>query len=141
VDFALTDEQKMFKRTFANFSDEQVAPGAAERDETEQFDVECWKKMADLGLGGLIVPESLGGSDAGALVYAMAVEEVSRNCAAMGVTLSAHVSLCVWPILHLSNPEQRQKYVPPLAKGEKLGALGLTEPGAGSDVGATACTT
>lgn len=140
MDFALTDEQKMFKRTFANFSDEQVAPGAAQRDETEQFDVDCWNKMANLGLGGLIVPESLGGSDAGTLVYAMAVEEISRNCAAMGVTLSAHVSLCVWPILHLSNPEQRQKYVPPLARGEKLGALGLTEPGAGSDVGATACT-
>ncbi|MEQ8175752.1 MAG: acyl-CoA dehydrogenase family protein [Syntrophomonadaceae bacterium] len=140
MDFALSEEQKMFKRTFANFSDEQVAPGAARRDESEEFDVECWNKMAGLGLGGLIVPESLGGSDAGALVYAMAVEEVSRNCAAMGVTLSAHSSLCVWPILHLSNDEQRKRFVPPLARGDKLGALGLTEPGAGSDVGATACT-
>jgi len=140
MDFGLTDEQKMFKRTFADFSDEQVEPGAAERDENEKFDEECWQKMADLGMGGLIVPEELDGTNAGALVYAMAVEEVSRNCASMGVTLSAHSSLCVWPILHLSNEEQKQRFVPPLARGEKLGALGLTEPNAGSDVGATACT-
>lgn len=140
MDFGLTDEQRMFKRTFADFSDEQVAPGAAERDETEQFDMECWNKMGELGLAGLIVPEDLQGTDAGALVYAMAVEEVSRNCASMGVTLSAHSSLCIWPILHLANPEQRRRFIPPLATGEKLGALALTEPGAGSDVGATACT-
>lgn len=140
MDFGLTDEQKMFKRTFADFSDEVVEPGAAERDENEEFDVECWNKMAELGLGGLIVPEELGGTNAGALVYAMAVEEISRNCASMGVTLSAHSSLCVWPILHLANEEQKQRWIPKLASGEHLGALGLTESGAGSDVGATATT-
>ncbi len=140
MDFALTAEQKMFKRTFANFSDEHVAPGAALRDEREEFDEECWRKMAALGLGGLIVPEYLDGTSAGALVYAMAVEEISRNCASMGVTLSAHSSLCVWPILNLANPEQKERFIPPLARGEKLGALGLTEPEAGSDVGATAST-
>ena len=140
MDFGLTDEQKMFKRTFADFSDEVVEPGAAERDESEEFDVECWNKMAELGLGGLIVPEELGGTNAGALVYAMAVEEISRNCASMGVTLSAHSSLCVWPILHLANEEQKQRWIPKLASGEHLGALGLTESGAGSDVGATATT-
>ncbi len=140
MDFGLTDEQKMFKRTFADFSDEVVEPGAAERDENEEFDVECWNKMAELGLGGLIVPEELGGTNAGALVYAMAVEEISRTCASMGVTLSAHSSLCVWPILHLANEEQKQRWIPKLASGEHLGALGLTESGAGSDVGATATT-
>lgn len=140
MDFALTDAQKMFKRTFANFSDEHVAPGAAQRDESEEFDEECWRKMAALGLGGLIVPEYLDGTSAGALVYAMAVEEISRNCAAMGVTLSAHSSLCIWPILNLANPEQKERFIPPLARGDKLGALALTEPGAGSDVGSTACT-
>lgn len=140
MDFGLTDEQKMFKRTFSDFSDEQVAPGAAERDEKEEFDMECWKKMADLGLAGLIVPEEYGGTNAGALVYVMAVEEISRNCASMGVTLSAHESLCVWPILHLGNEEQKQRWLPKLASGEHLGALALTEPGAGSDVGATATT-
>jgi len=140
MDFGLTDEQKMFKRTFADFSDEQVEPGAAERDENEEFDMECWKKMGELGMAGLIVPEKYEGVNAGALVYAMAVEEVSRNCASMGVTLSAHESLCVWPILHLANEEQREKWLPPLATGQHLGALGLTEPNAGSDVGATAMT-
>jgi len=140
MDFQLTDEQRMFKRTFADFSDEVVAPGAAERDEKEEFDLDCWKKMAELGLAGLIVPEEYDGTAAGALVYAMAVEEISRNCASMGVTLSAHTSLCTWPILNLSNPEQKQRWLPRLASGESLGALGLTEPGAGSDVGATAMT-
>jgi len=140
MDFQLTDEQRMFKRTFADFSDEVVAPGAAERDEKEEFDLDCWKKMAELGLAGLIVPEEYDGTAAGALVYAMAVEEISRNCASMGVTLSAHTSLCTWPILHLSNAEQKQRWLPRLASGESLGALGLTEPGAGSDVGATAMT-
>jgi butyryl-CoA dehydrogenase len=140
MDFGLTEEQKLFKRTFADFSDEVVAPGAAERDENEEFDMECWEKMAELGLAGLIVPEEYGGTAAGALIYAMAVEEISRNCASMGVTLSAHTSLCTWPILHLANEEQKQRWLPRLASGESLGALGLTEPGAGSDVGATAMT-
>ncbi|HWQ77049.1 MAG TPA: acyl-CoA dehydrogenase family protein [Syntrophomonas sp.] len=140
MDFGLTDEQKMFKRTFADFSDEVVQPGAEERDEREEFDLECWKKMAELGLAGLIVPEKYEGTAAGALVYAMAVEEISRNCASMGVTLSAHTSLCTWPILHLANEEQKQRWLPRLATGEALGALGLTEPSAGSDVGATAMT-
>ncbi len=140
MDFGLNEEQKLFKRTFADFSDEVVEPGAAERDENEEFDLECWKKMADLGLAGLIVPEEYGGTAAGALIYAMAVEEISRNCASMGVTLSAHTSLCTWPILHLANEEQKQRWLPRLASGESLGALGLTEPSAGSDVGATAMT-
>ena len=140
MDFGLNEDQKLFKRTFADFSDEVVEPGAAERDENEEFDLDCWKKMADLGLGGLIVPEQYGGTAAGALVYAMAVEEISRNCASMGVTLSAHTSLCTWPILHLANDEQKGRWLPRLASGESLGALGLTEPSAGSDVGATAMT-
>lgn len=140
MNFGLSEEQKLFRRTFADFSDEVVAPGAAERDEQEEFDLECWNKMADLGLAGLIVPEEYGGTAAGALVYAMAVEEISRNCASMGVTLSAHTSLCTWPILHLANEEQKHRWLPRLASGESLGALGLTEPGAGSDVGATAMT-
>lgn len=140
MDFGLTDDQKMFKRTFADFSDEVVAPGAAERDEKEEFDIDCWKKMADLGLASLIVPEEYGGTNAGALIYAMAVEEISRNCASMGVTLSAHTSLCTWPILHLGNQEQKKRFLPRLASGEGLGALGLTEPNAGSDVGATTLT-
>lgn len=140
MDFGLNEDQKLFKRTFADFSDEVVEPGAAERDENEEFDLDCWKKMADLGLAGLIVPEEYGGTAAGALVYAMAVEEISRNCASMGVTLSAHTSLCTWPILHLANDEQKQRWLPRLASGESLGALGLTEPSAGSDVGATAMT-
>lgn len=140
MDFALNDEQKMFKRTFADFSDEVVAPGAAERDEAEKFDQECWNKMADLGLAGLIIPEEYDGTYAGALVYAMAVEEISRNCASMGVTLSAHTSLATWPILNLGNSEQKERFLPKMASGEHLGALGLTEPSAGSDVGATALT-
>jgi len=74
MEFGLSDDQKLFKRTFADFSDEVVAPGAAERDEKEEFDLDCWKKMADLGLAGLIVPEEYGGTNAGALIYAMALK-------------------------------------------------------------------
>ncbi|MGI6712407.1 MAG: acyl-CoA dehydrogenase [Bacillota bacterium] len=140
MDFGLTEDQKLFRRTFADFSDEVVAPGAAERDEKEEFDLEIWKKMGELGLTGLIVPEEYGGTGAGALVYAMAVEEISRNCASMGVTLSAHSSLGTWPIIHFGNEEQKQRFLPKLASGESMGALGLTEPNAGSDVGATAMT-
>lgn len=140
MDFGLTDEQRMFRKTFADFSDEVVAPGAAERDENEEFDESIWNQMGELGLTGLIVPEEYGGTEAGTLVYAMAVEEISRNCASMGVTLSAHSSLCTWPVLHLGNEEQKQRWLPKLASGEWMGALGLTEPNAGSDVGATACT-
>ena len=110
MDFGLTDEQRMFRKTFADFSDEVVAPGAAERDENEEFDESIWNQMGELGLTGLIVPEEYGGTAAGTLVYAMAVEEISRNCASMGVTLSAHSSLCTWPVLHLSNDEQKQRY-------------------------------
>lgn len=140
MDFGLSDELRMFKRTFADFADEVVAPGAAERDEKEEFDLEVWQKCAELGLAGLIVPEQYGGTDAGALAYVMAVEELSRVCASTGVTLSAHESLCVWPILHLANEEQRGRWLPKLSSGEHLGALALTEPNAGSDVGATATT-
>lgn len=140
MDFSLSDEQKMFKRTFADFADKEIAPGAAERDEKEEFDMNIWRKCGELGLGGLIVPEELGGTGAGALTYVMAVEELSRVCASTGVTLSAHESLCVWPILNLGNDEQRKRFIPKLASGEQLGALALTEPNAGSDVGATATT-
>lgn len=140
MDFGLTDDQKMFKRTFADFSDEVIAPGAAERDENEEFDIATWKKMAELGLAGLIVPEEYGGTAAGTLIYAMAVEEISRNCASTGVTLSAHTSLCTWPIIKFGNEEQKKKWLPGLASGESIGALGLTEPHAGSDIGAVAMT-
>ncbi len=124
MDFGLSDEMKMFKRTFANFSDEVVAPGAQERDENEEFDLKCWNKMADLGLAGLIVPEEYGGTAAGAVVYAMAVEEISRNCASMGVTLSAHSSLCVWPILHLANEEQETEVAAWISFRRKAGSFG-----------------
>lgn len=138
--FQLSDEQQMIKKTIREFADNEVAPSAAERDEKEVFDRSIYDKMGELGFTGITFPEDYGGSDMGYIAYAIAVEELSRVCGSMGVTLSAHVSLCSWPIYAFGNEEQKQKYLTPLAEGTKLGAFGLTEPSAGSDASGTKTT-
>ena len=131
--FALSKEHEMMRKLFNDFAQNEVKPLAQEVDETEEFPRETVNKMAKLGFLGIPVPKEYGGQGCDVLAYAMCVEELSKVCGTTGVIVSAHTSLCVDPILTYGTEEQKQKYVVPLAKGEKLGAFGLTEPGAGTD--------
>ncbi|GGH87058.1 alkylation response protein AidB-like acyl-CoA dehydrogenase [Pullulanibacillus pueri] len=136
MQFKLSDEHDMLRKTVREFALKEVAPTASERDEDERFDRAIFDKMAELGLAGIPWPENYGGIGMDYLGYVIAVEELSRVCASTGVTLSAHTSLASWPLYKFGNEEQKQKFLKPLALGEKIGAYGLTEPGSGSDAGA-----
>ena len=133
MDFKWNDEQQLMQTMFREFVDKEVRPLAAELDEQERFPSELIPKMGEIGMFGIPIAEEYGGVGMGTLEYVMAVEEVSKACASTGVTISAHTSLCCWPIEHFGTEEQKQKYLPDLATGEKLGAFGLTEPNAGTD--------
>ncbi|OIU67782.1 acyl-CoA dehydrogenase [Rossellomorea aquimaris] len=133
--FTLSEEHEMIRKMVRDFARNEVAPTAAERDEEERFDMDIFKKMAELGLTGIPWPEEYGGIGSDYLAYCIAVEELSRVCASTGVTLSAHTSLAGWPVYKFGTEEQKQKYLRPMAQGEKIGAYGLTEPGSGSDAG------
>lgn len=133
--FKLSEEHEMIRKMVRDFAKKEVEPTAAERDEQERFDMDIFRKMADLGLLGIPWPEDYGGIGSDYLSYVIAVEELSRVCASTGVTLSAHTSLAGWPIYKFGTEEQKQKYLKPMALGEKIGAYGLTEPGSGSDAG------
>ena len=133
MDFTLSKEHEMARQLFKDFAENEVKPLAQEVDETEVFPRATVDKMAKLGFLGIPVPKEYGGQGCDPLTYAMCVEELSKVCGTTGVIVSAHTSLCVDPILTYGTEEQKQKYVVPLAKGEKLGAFGLTEPGAGTD--------
>lgn len=133
MEFNLNDEQKMMQKLVRDFAEGEVAPGAAERDEKEEFDRSLFDKMAEIGLTGLPWEEKYGGAEADYMSYVIAVEELSRVCASTGVLLSAHISLAGSPIYYHGTEEQKEKFLKPMAEGEKIGALGLTEPGAGSD--------
>ena len=134
MDFALSKEHEMARTLFRDFAQNEVKPLAQEVDETEVFPRETTNKMAKLGFLGIPVPKEYGGQGCDTLAYAMCVEELSKVCGTTGVIVSAHTSLCVDPIMTYGTEEQKQKYLVPLAKGEKLGAFGLTEPGAGTDL-------
>ena len=141
MNFELTEEQNLIRDMVRSFAETEVAPSAGERDETERFDrALMFDRLAELGLTGIVFPEEYGGAGADYLSYAIAVEELSRVCGSTGVTLSAHLSLCANPIYMFGTEEQKQKFLVPLAKGEKIGAFGLTEPSAGSDAGGTKTT-
>ncbi|GLY08989.1 acyl-CoA dehydrogenase [Pseudobacillus badius] len=135
MNFQLTEEHEMIRKMVRDFAKNEVEPTAAERDEEERFDMELFHKMAELGLTGIPWPEEYGGIGSDYLAYCIAVEELSRVCASTGVTLSAHTSLAGWPVYKFGTEEQKQKYLKPMAQGEKIGAYGLTEPGSGSDAG------
>ncbi|MDG5471149.1 acyl-CoA dehydrogenase [Jeotgalibacillus sp. ET6] len=134
MNFTLSEEHKMIRKMVRDFAEKEVAPTAAERDEEERFDRGIFDKMAELGLTGIPWPEEYGGIGSDYLAYVIAVEELSRVCASTGVTLSAHLSLASWPIFKFGTEEQKKHYLSALAQGEMLGAYGLSEPGAGSDV-------
>ena len=133
MDFMLDKQHEMVRTLFKEFAEKEVKPLAQEVDETEVFPRVTVEKMAKAGFMGIPIPKEYGGQGADVLSYAMCVEELSKVCGTTGVIVSAHTSLCCDPILPFGTEEQKQKYLVPLAKGEKLGAFGLTEPGAGTD--------
>ncbi|MDQ0226714.1 acyl-CoA dehydrogenase [Metabacillus niabensis] len=135
MQFMLSEEHEMLRKTVRDFAKKEVEPTAAERDEQELFYRDIFTKMAELGLTGIPWPEQYGGIGSDYLAYCIAVEELSRVCASTGVTLSAHTSLACWPLYKFGTEAQKQTYLKPLALGEKIGAYGLTEPGSGSDAG------
>ena len=133
MDFGLDKKHEMARSLFRDFAENEVKPLAQEVDETEQFPVETVKKMARYGFMGIPIPKQYGGQGCDILTYAMCVEELSKVCGTTGVIVSAHTSLCMDPILTFGTEQQKMKYLPDLASGKKLGAFGLTEPGAGTD--------
>ncbi|WP_175991008.1 acyl-CoA dehydrogenase family protein [Bacillus sp. Marseille-Q1617] len=140
MNFDLTQEQAMIKKTIREFAEEEVAPGALDRDRTKEFPKEIFKKLSDLGMMGLPFPEEYGGAGADTVSFAIVTEELSRACASTGITYSAHISLGGAPINLFGTHEQKEKYLTPICTGESFGAFGLTEPNAGSDAGGTQTT-
>jgi len=129
-----TEEQKLIQQTVRDFAVELVAPRAKKYDQTKEFPWDNIRKMAELSLMGIPFPEKYGGAGADKLSYIIAIEELARACGSTSITLAAHTSLGSNPIYLFGNEEQKKKYLAPLAKGEKIGGMGLTEPDAGSDV-------
>ena len=133
MDFRLTPEQEMTRKSVREFAEKEVKPIAAEVDRTGDFPAKTVAKMGELGLMGMQVPIEYEGSGAGAVNYAIAVEEISRVCGSHGLIMASHNSLCTGNILIAGNEEQKRKYLPDLATARMLGAWALTEPGSGSD--------
>ena len=133
MDFTLSKEHEMARALFKEFAEKEVKPLAIEVDETEEFPRATVEKMAKAGFLGIPVPKEYGGQGCDILTYAICVEELAKVCGTTAVIVSAHTSLCCDPILTYGTEEQKQKYLPDLASGKKLGAFGLTEPGAGTD--------
>jgi len=135
-----SDEHTMLVEMVRDFANNEITPIAADLDEKEIFPRNLVNQMAELGLMGIPIPEELGGGGMDTVAYAAAVMELARADASVAITMAAHTSLGTMPIVIAGNEEQRKKYVPALASGEMIGAFGLTEPGAGSDAGATKTT-
>ncbi len=135
MDFSLTDDQREIKALTRQFADAEIEPRAAEWDREHRFPRELYGKLADLGLMGVCIPEELGGAGADFVSYVLVLEELSRADAGVGVTVAVHTSAATLPILAFGTDEQKARFVPPLARGEQLGAFALTEPEAGSDAG------
>ena len=140
MNFDLTQEQQLVRDTVREFAESRIAPVAAELDREHRFPYELVAELAELGLMGMTVPEEYGGAGADTLSYAVAVEELTRIDSSVAITVAAHHSLGTLPIFYFGNEEQKREWLPQLASGQKLAAFGLTEPGAGSDAGATRTT-
>jgi short/branched chain acyl-CoA dehydrogenase len=137
VNFDLSPEHELVRKTVREFAEERVAPLAEELDRDHRFPYELVAELAELGLMGMPFPEEYGGGGTDTLAYAIAIEELTRIDSSVAITVAAHTSLGTMPIFLFGNDEQKREWLPQLASGEKLGAFGLTEPGAGSDAGAT----
>lgn len=134
IDFSLSEDQALVRDEVRRFAEEAIAPGVAERDREHRFPDEVIAQMGELGLLGMLIGEEHGGAGLDALTYCLAVEEVARICAATAVTMSVTNSVCGWPISRFGSTELKARVLPELASGRALGAFGLTEPGAGSDI-------
>ncbi|SHN58637.1 acyl-CoA dehydrogenase [Fervidobacterium gondwanense] len=135
MDYLLSKEQILARELFREFAEKEVKPLAQKVDEKEYFPIETVKKMAEIGMMGIPFPKEVGGAGGDYLTYIIAVEELAKHCATTAIILSAHTSLCCYPIYAYGTPVQKEKYLRPLLKGEKIGAFALTEPNAGSDAG------
>ncbi|WBW49652.1 acyl-CoA dehydrogenase [Peptoniphilus equinus] len=133
MDFTMDKEHLLIQEMYRSFAQNEIEPVAADVDATEEFPKENLKKLARYGFFGIPFPKEYGGQGGDYLAYAMAVEELSKVCATTGVVVSAHTSLCCAPIFENGTEEQKQKYLPDLLSGKKIGAFGLTEPNAGTD--------
>src|SRR3569833_1147488 len=133
-DFWLCEDADMLRESVASFAHDRIAPRAAEIDRTNTFPRDLWPEMGALGLHGITVAEEYGGSALGYLAHCVAMEEVSRASASVGLSYGAHSNLCVNQINRNGSEAQKRKYLPMLVSGEQVGALAMSEPGAGSDV-------
>lgn len=134
LDFELGSDLEMLRDTVRDFAQNEIAPRATSVDETDQFPMDLWRKFGDLGVLGITVDEAYGGSNMGYLAHMIAMEEISRASASVGLSYGAHSNLCVNQIHRNGTPEQKEKYLPKLVSGEHVGALAMSESGAGSDV-------
>lgn len=134
MNFGLDDDLNMLRESINAFAAAEIAPRAAEIDKTNEFPMDLWKKFGDMGLLGITVPEEFGGSGMGYLAHCVAVEEISRASASVGLSYGAHSNLCVNQIKINGTQAQKEKYLPKLCSGEHIGALAMSEPNAGSDV-------
>jgi alkylation response protein AidB-like acyl-CoA dehydrogenase len=135
MDFLLTEEQEMMRKMVRDFAQNEIAPFVPVMEETGEFPREILRKMGELGLMGIPIPDQYGGAEMDFISYILAINELSRVSATVGVILAVHTSVGTNPILYFGTEEQKQKYIPKLASGEYLGAFALTEPSAGSDAG------
>src|SRR5687767_15390963 len=140
MDLDLTSEQQLVRDTVREFAQQKVAPVAEELDRESRFPYELVAELGELGLMGLPIPEEYGGAGGDTVSYALAIEELTRVDSSVAITVAAHTSLGTMPILLFGSEEQKRSWLPDLASGRKLAAFGLTEPGAGSDAGATRTT-
>jgi isovaleryl-CoA dehydrogenase len=134
LNFMLGEDIDALRDAVRSFAEGQIAPRAAEIDRSDQFPMDLWRKMGELGVLGITVPEEFGGANMGYVAHMVAMEEISRASASVGLSYGAHSNLCVNQIKRNGSDEQRRKYLPKLISGEHVGALAMSEPGAGSDV-------
>ncbi len=140
MDFTLTEEQQMVKDMCRQFADNELKPTAEEFDRSHEYPMEHVKKLSELGMMGIVYPEEYNGAGMDYLSYAIAVEELSRGDASVGVIVSAHNSLCLSPIYYYGTEDQKKRWLPKLCTGEWIGCFGITEPSAGSDAAGTTAT-